>query len=200
MLATAQLEGVEVGTLNHSAAFARAFVHSMHAAIVSGIESLLKSPDPATGMLPAFALVADKATCGRHTGQMVGLVVMIRGVKTALLLGIDVVRAALVEGESTSLAPGSGRNLAYQLIGAIMGGKPLRLSEDNVREQLTSFGFDGQYMGPEQGNNSGLDAGGRMCKLLEMRTSFVVRKWDGVHLLELAVGYARKAAHPAVVG
>ena len=192
MLATAQLEGVEVGTLNHSAAFARAFVHSMHAAIVSGIESLLKSPDPATGMLPAFALVADKATCGRHTGQMVGLVVMIRGVKTALLLGIDVVRAALVEGESTSLAPGSGRNLAYQLIGAIMGGKPLRLSEDNVREQLTSFGFDGQYMGPEQGNNSGLDAGGRMCKLLEMRTSFVVRKWDGAHLLELAVGDARK--------
>jgi hypothetical protein len=71
MIATAQLEGLEVGTLNHSAAFARSFVPSMHATIVSCIESLLKTPDSATGKLPAFALVADKTTCGRQTGQMV---------------------------------------------------------------------------------------------------------------------------------
>ena len=194
MIATAQLQGVEVGTLNHSAAFVRSFVPSMYAAIVEGIESLLKTPDPATKKLPAFALVADKATCGRQTGQMVGLVVMISGVKTALLLGIEVVRAALLEGGSTALAPGSGRNLAYQLVGALMGGKPLRLSRNDVREQLTSFGFHGQYMGPEQGNNSGLDVGGEMCQLLRMRSSFALRKWDGAHMLELAVGDARKLA------
>jgi hypothetical protein len=123
---------------------------------------------------------------------MVGLVVMIGGVKTSLLAGIEVVRAALVEGASTALEPGSGRNLAYQLIGALFGGKPLRLAQADVREQLTSFGFDGQYMGPEEGNNSGLDVGGWMCRLLQIRSSLALRKWDGAHMLELAVGDARK--------
>mmetsp|Transcript_12187 Transcript_12187/g.28764 ORF Transcript_12187/g.28764 Transcript_12187/m.28764 type:complete len:135 (-) Transcript_12187:75-479(-) len=76
-IAQADADGVEVGTLNHSADFARKFVPSMHEAIIDGIGRLLTMIDPATSRLPAFALVADKATNSRQTGQMVGLVVMI---------------------------------------------------------------------------------------------------------------------------
>ena len=72
VVALAFVHGVEVGTLNHSAAFARSFVR---AAIVDGMERLLTTLDPATSKLPAVALAADKATCGRQTGQVVALIV-----------------------------------------------------------------------------------------------------------------------------
>jgi hypothetical protein len=186
------VQGVEVGTLNHSAAFARGFVPSMHAAIIDGIQRLLTTPDPATGQLPAFALVADKATIGRQTGQMVAVIVMINGVKTALLLCIEVVRAALVEGVATTLAVGSGRNLALQLLDSLLGGVPLKLDRLNVRTQLTCFGGDGQYMSKEQGNSSGLDVGGWLSKLLDQNPSWMQATWDRAHMLELAAGDARK--------
>ena len=191
-VATAHVQGVDVGTLNHSAAFVRSFVHSMHAAIIDGIQHLLTMPDPATGKLPAFALVADKATCGRQTGQMVGLILVINGVKIALMLCIEVVRAALVEGVATTLAVGSGRNLALQLVDSLVGGGPLKLAKSSVQEQLTCVGFDGQYVGPEQGNSSGLDVGGWICKLLDLNQSWMKATWDRAHMLELAASDARK--------
>jgi hypothetical protein len=191
LIAMVSAEGVEVGTLNHSAAFARNFVTSMYKAVIDGVERLL-FVDPATGRKRAFAVVADKATVGWQTGQMVGLIILINGTKIPLLLSIEVVRAALAETDMPSIVPGSGKSLALELVATLVGGKPLALSREDVREQLTGLGFDGQYMGSEQGNSSGLDVTGKLCEILQMRRSWVLGWWDGAHMLELAIGDARK--------
>jgi len=192
LIATAAAEGVEVGTLNHSAAFPRQFVPSMHAMIIEGVQHLLETPDPATGRPPAFALIADKATNARQTGQMIGIIVMVKGIKIPIFLSVAVVRAALAENATTTLAPGSGRNLAIHLLEALVRSKPLKLQMPRVREQLTSLGLDGQYLGTEEGNDSGLDVPRHLCELLEIDADFVRAWWDGAHMIELGSDDTRK--------
>ena len=80
-IAGAAAMGMEVGTRNYSAAFARVFVEGLYNTIVAAYQRLLTICDPATKRLPSFVLVADKATCGRQTGQIIGMILMVQGVK-----------------------------------------------------------------------------------------------------------------------
>jgi hypothetical protein len=128
----ASAEGIEVGTLNHSAAFALNFVTSMYKAVIDGVKWLLTSLDPATCRKLAFAVVADKATVGQQTGQMVGLIILINGTKIPLLLSIEVVRAALAEMDTPTIVPGSAKSLALELVATLIGGKPLALSREDA--------------------------------------------------------------------
>jgi hypothetical protein len=75
---------------------------------------------------------------------MVGLIIMIGGIKSPLLLSIEVVRVALAETGTPTIAPGSGNYLALELVATLVGGKPLVLRREDVREQLTGLGCDGQ--------------------------------------------------------
>ena len=58
----AHLNGVDVGTLNHSRAFIAGLCHSMFVANQQRIVQFLKGTDRVTGQRPVFALTADKVT------------------------------------------------------------------------------------------------------------------------------------------
>mmetsp|Transcript_19237 Transcript_19237/g.56688 ORF Transcript_19237/g.56688 Transcript_19237/m.56688 type:complete len:366 (+) Transcript_19237:119-1216(+) len=83
-VALAHACGLEVGTLNHSADFASKFIKSMHAVVIATIHTVLTTRDEAIGRRPPFAVVADKATIGRQTGQMVGIVSFDAGARRLL--------------------------------------------------------------------------------------------------------------------
>ena len=77
--------GSDVGTLNHSRMFAAAFVDSLYSALRERVKKLLNSPHAALGdLMPPFAVNADKATCLRHTNQIVGLLMFMNGEIKAL--------------------------------------------------------------------------------------------------------------------
>ncbi len=69
-----------MGSINHSTAFVSSFVMDMYTVLATKIKHFLTTPDIATGRLPVYAINADKVTELRRTGQVVGMLVMIRGV------------------------------------------------------------------------------------------------------------------------
>ena len=171
--------GVTVGTKQHSRMFVPKLRHSMHAVLVGGFTKLLTECDPATKRPRPFAMLADKATVLRQTGQMHGLITMIDGELTAIFL-------------STLLAPdASGKGLARLLWQAMHEGAPLKLSKALIRLSLTGNAFDGQYQSEHEGHAAGLQVQSHLCQLAGLNVDWVTSRWDGAHRIELGMDTVR---------
>lgn len=171
--------GVNVGTKQHSRMFVPKLRHSMHAVLVGSFTKLLTEPDPATKRPRPFAMLADKATVLRQTGQMHGLITMIDGELTAIFL-------------STLLAPdATGKGLATLLWETMREGKPLTLSKALIRLSLTGNAFDGQYQSEHEGHAAGLQVQSHLCQLSGLNVDWVTSRWDGAHRIELGMDTVR---------
>lgn len=178
---TLAVSGVNVGTKNHSRKLVPKLRHSMHKVLIASIELLLTSVDPATGREPVFATIIDKATVDRETGQMHGVIAMIRGVLVPIFL-------------STLLAPNaSGEGLADLLIACLMKGLPLKLSIELLLRSYSAFAADGQYQSEVEGHASGLAVQQHLCKKLGLSVKCLLSRWDGAHRLELGQDTVREA-------
>ena len=105
----------------------------MYGVLMRGVTRLLTTPDEATGRPPPFAVMADKATVMRKTGQMHGIILMIEGAFVALFVSV------LLAGDI-----GDGQGLASLLVQMLMQGAPFSLSAEHLRSSLTGLAFDGQ--------------------------------------------------------
>ena len=83
--------GVQVGSMNHSEKFLTGFMESLHLEIIDSFMKFLRKPDVATNRQPPFALLADKVTENRRTGQTTGALVIEKGVIKAFFLANPVV-------------------------------------------------------------------------------------------------------------
>ena len=146
--------GVNVGSKNHSRMFVPKLRKSMHAVTVQGITRALTEPDQATKRPPPFAINLDKATVSRRTGQMAGVILLLKGVLTAVFLSV------LVSTDAT------GHGLASLAVDTLRNGHPLSLAPELIRQSLTAFAGDGQYMSAVEGHNSGLQVRDHMCTLM----------------------------------
>ena len=178
-LTTLQSRSVCVGTKNHSRKFVPRLRTSMARVLYKGFGTLLTTPAAATKRFPVFALMADKATLRRRTGQMHGIIVIIGGVLTPILLSI------------LSAVDSTGPGLADLLKEVLMGGKPLRLTDKQVRQSMTGLAFDGQYQGAHEGHASGLDVVSHLCKSLNIDARWCISRWDGAHRIEIAMANVR---------
>jgi len=181
--------GSDVGNKNHSWAFYRGLKKAMHTVITDTIQTVLITIDPTTLRAPAFAAVADKATVDRRTGQMHGTIVMIRGRMVALFLSVLIVKA---DG-------GGGDGLAQLQVDTYTRGKPLTLTTEMMRAQLTGQGYDGQYQGAEQRSFTGLSVPVHLAEKLGLNPVWVLSRWDPAHRIErLGMGDVRKSNSPKV--
>ena len=179
-IAAVRVANVNVGTKNHSKAFIPMLRRSCATVLYSGFTRLLTATQVATGRPPPIAVMADKATVQRQTGQMHGIILMAEGVLVALFV-------------SVAVAPDpSGAGLATLLETMLMGGQPLSLSIDLLRQSLTCAAFDGQYQGAHEGHAAGLDVLSHFCKKLKLNSKFLLSRWDKAHLIELGMDEARK--------
>ena len=181
-VAGARVSGAKVGSKNHSFHLVPKLRASMAKVLTGGFQKLLLAPDPATGRPPAFAVLADKATVQRKTGQMHGLVLMVQGVLIALFLSVAVAPDATGEG------------LAGLLVALLMEGVPLSLAIDHIRCSLTCGAFDGQYQGAHEGHAAGLDVLAKFCQRLKLNQKWLISRWDKAHCIELGMNEAREGA------
>ena len=180
-ISAAKCMGSDVGTKNHSRAFVPKLRGSMLAILVASFMTLLTTPEAATGRPPPLAVLADKATVRRKTGQMHAIILMIEGTFVALFL-------------SVLLAPDStGHGLAAMLIDVLMNSKPLDLEANLIRISLTCTAYDGQYQSAHEGHSSGLQVTNHLCKQLDLNPKWVTSRWDGAHCIELGMDTVRKA-------
>ena len=179
-IANAVASGQSVGTKQHSRKFVPRLRACMHKVLVSSFMLLLTTQMAATGRPPPFALMADKATMGRKTGQMCGIILMIEGVFVAIFLSV------LQCGEAAT-----GDALADLLLQTLTGGLPLDLSQDLLRLSFTGAAFDGQYQGQYEGHACGLDVLSHLCTKLKLNASYVMSRWDGAHRIELGMNTVR---------
>jgi hypothetical protein len=179
-LAGAKVAGSDVGSKNASRKFVPKLRASMHAVLIEGFMKLLTTACVATGRLPAFAAMADKATVNGTTGQMHGIVVMVEGVLVAIFLSVLVA------------ADGTGNGLALVMEQMLMGGLPLTLTADVIRCSMTGCAFDGQYQGEHEGHAAGLQVIDHLCEHLNLSGKWVISRWDGAHRIELGMDTVRK--------
>eukprot|EP00966_Prymnesium_polylepis_P278475 6434179-Prymnesium_polylepis.1 len=97
---------------------------------------------------------------------MHGTIVMIRGRLVALFLSVLIVKAS------------GGR--AQLQIDTYTGGKPLTLTLEMMREQLTGQGYDGQYQGAEQRSFTGLNVPVHFAEKLGLNPKWVL-SWCAPH-------------------
>ena len=103
LLLLLHLNGVDIGTLNHSRKFPATFVSAVHAAIAARLKDFLDRPSEVLGgRKPGISLNADKATELRRTGQILGAVILIGGVLTPILLADSIVLSG--ESDAAGLA------------------------------------------------------------------------------------------------
>ena len=158
--------GLDMGNKNHSRYFCRGLKKAMHDVMTATIQSVLTTIDPVTLRAPAFAALADKATIDRRTGQMHGILVMIRGQLVALFLSVLIVHAG----------GGDGDGLAQLQVDTYTGGKPLTLTAEMMREQFTGQAYDGQYQGAEQRSFSGLSVPVHLADKLGVNPDWVLSR------------------------
>ena len=168
-LVIAKSNGVEVGDINHSRAFISRFRDCCRTVVMERIATFFETEDPATGRLPIVAVIADKVTENRRTGQLVGVIVMVEGRLVAIFIDDLVVRTHTALG------------LAENIVAAL--GK-VRLTKEKLKKQMAGGAFDGQYIV--------LGADRKLCELVDIDRSFVCLRWDNAHRLELSLGDARK--------
>ena len=179
--------GTAVGSKNHSREFARGFTNSIYMTTIDCLTSALTSLDAATasalapdGRAPPIAPLADKATVQRRTGQMHGTITFLAGEIVALFTSV------LIVTDST------GDGLAALQVSTYTEGKPLKLSPEALRIQMTGQAYDGQYQGEEQGNVTGLDVPRHFCRRLHLNPKWTMSKWDRAHKIELGMKNVRE--------
>ena len=179
--------GTSVGSKNHSREFARKFTNAIYDTTIDCIATAITQCDPATssplapnGRPPPLAVLADKATVLRRTGQMHGLITFLEGALRAIFVSVLLV------------TNGTGAGLAILQIRTYTEGKPLRLTYAAVRIQMTGGAYDGQYQGSEQGIATGLDVSRHFCHRLCLNPGWHLSRWDRAHLIELAMKDTRE--------
>jgi hypothetical protein len=178
-ITTMKSMGLDMGTKNHSRFFVPDLRTAMYDTLIGGFTKVLTEPDPITKRPRPFALLSDKATVNRETGQMHGLISMIEGEFTALFLSV-----------LPSPDP-SGLGLSHLLRECLCGGKPFRFSPALVRLSLSCLAFDGQYQSEEEGHASGLQVRGHLCQLMGLEPAWVSSRWDYAHRIELGIDTVR---------
>ena len=172
--------GVNVGTKQHSRKFVTSLRGAMHTVLARKIQIALESPMPATLQPPPFAVAADKATVFRRTGQMHAILTMLNGEIIAIFA------STVLAGEST------GAGLAKLVAEMLTGGKPLTLSAELVRRSMTCLAFDGQYQSEHEGHVCGLAVQQHLTQQMALNGSWLWSRWDGAHLIELAMNSVRQ--------
>ena len=127
------LAGLDIGSLNHSRQFIRAFVESMTVVMDRRIERHLHAVDTVTGRKRIFAFMADKVTELHRTGDAVALMVMSEGGELQAVF-CDYL---LVTGHT-------GEALMSDIYEKTFV-KKLKLGPADIRDQCTGAAFDGQY-------------------------------------------------------
>ena len=179
-IATEVAMGNPVGTKNHSQEFASKFTDALHDETAQLVQEALQKPDPATGRPRPFALMADKATVARETGQMHGVTVMLGGVLVALMV-------------SVLLCPdATGFGLGTLIVDTLHKSRPLTLTIETLRRGLTGMAFDGQYMSNAEGHASGLQVQSHIVAILGLVASWVTARWDPAHRIELGMNTVRE--------
>jgi hypothetical protein len=132
-LRTFILAGVDIGSLNHSREFIKAFVGSMTSVMDLRIQRHLHAVDTITGRNRIFAFMADKVTELHITGDAVALMIMSEGGELQAVF-IDY----LLVTRHTGLA------LMTHIYDKTFV-KTLNLGPADIRDQCTGAAFDGQY-------------------------------------------------------
>lgn len=171
--------GTNMGNKNHSTRFCRGLKKAMHDVTTDIIQTVLTTIDPATLRAPPFAALADKATVDRRTGQMHGVLVMLRGRLIALFLSVLIVKAG----------GGDGDGLAQLQVDTYTGGKPLTLTAEMMRDQLTGQAYDGQYLGCEQRSFTGLSVPVHLADKLMLNPDWVLARCVRVRAAVLCVAW-----------
>ena len=131
ILITAKNGGI-VGDTNHSRMFPQNLLGSLYEEIKDIHKAYLTSPLPATEQPPPCSVLADKATSKRRCGQITGL-------STVFPEFDDLIQALYIDNRIVSDHSGKG------ISAAIKSSLEVLLDAENIRTQLVSGGFDGQY-------------------------------------------------------
>ena len=168
------LDGVNVGTLNHSKRFASSLLECIHEELCSLTKEHLSQPDAVlNGKLPPFAVCADKMTALHHTTQIVACILMCDGELQTMMLSNLV---AYTGGTS-----GNAAGVAARLIDGLS--KFISLQDMPLR--CASLAVDGAYI------HSGVPAAFRDVLNLSAE-HWLYGRWDIAHRLELCLADVRE--------
>ncbi|CEO98804.1 hypothetical protein PBRA_006918 [Plasmodiophora brassicae] len=168
--------GARVGSLNHSCKFIEKFLPALRSVMVKRMAAWIDELDPVIGNRKRpFSICADKSTELRRTGQIVGLVMLVDGTVTAMMVDNRIVNSGGDDGTATGLA--------HSLMSSVAKVLP---HESEYRERLTGMAFDGQYI------RDGVPAAVRDIVSSESSSSWLTSVWDPAHIVELAVNDVRK--------
>eukprot|EP00854_Cymbomonas_tetramitiformis_P007402 gene7402-8814_t len=138
-----------------------------HDVLQDGIKKFLASSDPATNKPRFFALAADKVTELRRTGQLVG---------KWSLPDILLADPPVVEGhDKVGITDNIHTNVLQN---------QYKFASEELKQQLTGGGFDGQY--------SKLGVHKELAERLGNSLSWLMLTWDGGHKTELVLGDTRQ--------
>jgi hypothetical protein len=173
------LAGTDIGSLNHSREFIRAFVGSMMNAMDTWIGDHLNATDSVIGRKRIFAFMADKVTELHRTRDAIALLIMSEEGEVQPVFADFL----LVKGHT-------GEDLMRDIYDKTFMLK-LRLSPAAVRDQCTGAAFDGQYFClkcPEVLATRIIEqAKGSPPTRTEIqhRMEWMICTWDPAHRLEL---------------
>eukprot|EP00918_Siedleckia_nematoides_P060092 GHVU01131073.1.p1 GENE.GHVU01131073.1~~GHVU01131073.1.p1 ORF type:complete len:403 (+),score=54.92 GHVU01131073.1:260-1468(+) len=165
------LNGVDVGSINHGRKFCAGLVRSLHAVVQAGIAQFLSEGwEVIGGRRRSVALLADKVTKLRRTAQLSGAVFLHDGELQCVMLG------------NTVVAPDSNNaaGLAQMLVNEAETLMPMQ----ELRSRCASMAFDGQYI------CEGVPA--KVRALLGGTSRWRTAMWDVAHKNELVVNDCRK--------
>lgn len=135
-IANKAADGIDVGDINHSEAFAKKFTTALHTVIKDKLKEVISEPLPATGLPAPIAVVADKATFGRNTYLITGITAPLQGKMTTAVIDVGVVPdhtgAGLAQQQIHSLKE-FVKELPFRLIGASYDGA---FHHDNVPRHI----------------------------------------------------------------
>eukprot|EP00854_Cymbomonas_tetramitiformis_P016747 gene16747-19892_t len=166
------LIGTNVGRYPHSRKWVAEMLPVFHSVLQEGVIKVLASNDPATNQPRVFDLAADKVTELRRTGQVIGILVMVSGALQAIFLADPPV----VEGHDKVGVTDNIYNVVLK--------NQYKFTNEQLKQQLTGGGFDGQYFG--------LGVQKELAARLGNSLSWLMLSWDGGHKTELVLGDTRK--------
>ena len=169
------MNGVDVGNLNHSEKFCRDLLPHFAACITKDISKFLSTGQELLGgELPVVALNADKATIKQRCGHIIGALMI--DPASGEIIGIMLADPVVAEGDSD----------AAGLAGAILKAVQTFVPDlETFQQQVSGFAFDGQYI-----------VGGVPKQLWDAlsngKQDWLAIQWDGAHKLECAMRDVRE--------
>eukprot|EP00918_Siedleckia_nematoides_P047487 GHVU01103992.1.p1 GENE.GHVU01103992.1~~GHVU01103992.1.p1 ORF type:complete len:659 (-),score=80.50 GHVU01103992.1:1534-3510(-) len=164
LLMLLHLNGVHIGSLNHGRKFCAGFVRAIREVVEEDIRTFLDTPCPVIGgRKRSIALVADKSTNLRQTGQLAAAIVLAQGKLRCIMLANTVV--------------GSGQGKAPALAQLLVDNAVALVPKEELSERCSGMAFDGQYIAGKVPEAVRDIIGGSQ----EWRTS----GWDVSHKIEL---------------